>query len=151
MKFIRLATACSLVCLCVWAPTARAAEPQAEANKKIVLAFYEAALLRLDADAAVQYLASHYTQHNPLAPDGPAGVVGLIKFLKEQFPQRSASIKRVVAEGDLVVLHVHSKPTPEDRGTAIIDIFRVENGKIVEHWDVLQPVPEKAANTNTMF
>jgi len=50
-----------------------------------------------------------------------------------------------------VVLHVHSRPTPQDRGSAIIDIFRVENGKIIEHWDVIQPVPEKAANSNTMF
>ena len=75
----------------------------------------------------------------------------MTRILKEKFPNRSSEIKRVMAEGDLVVLHVHSKPSPEDRGSAIIDIFRVENGKIVEHWDVIQPIPEKAANTNTMF
>jgi predicted SnoaL-like aldol condensation-catalyzing enzyme len=128
-----------------------AADALAEANKKIVLAFYDAALVKRDVDAAVQYLGSKYIQHNPVAPDGVDGVKGLIKFLKEKFPNRTSDIKRVVAEGDLVVLHVHAKPTPEDRGTAIIDIFRVENGKIVEHWDVMQPVPEKAANNNTMF
>lgn len=56
-----------------------------------------------------------------------------------------------MADGDLVMLHVHAKPTPDERGTAIVDIFRLENGKIVEHWDVMQPVPETAKNNNTMF
>lgn len=60
-------------------------------------------------------------------------------------------IKRAVAEGNLVFLHVHSTMNPQDRGVAIIDIFRVENGKIVEHWDVRQSVPETSANQNTMF
>ena len=60
-------------------------------------------------------------------------------------------IKRLVAEGDLVVTHSHLVREPGDRGQAVVDIFRLENGKIVEHWDVLQDVPEQAANTNTMF
>ncbi len=76
---------------------------------------------------------------------------GLIKFLAEKYPNRSSDIKRVIADGVLIVLHLHAKPTLEDRGSAIVDIFRVENGKIVEHWDVIQPVPEKAANANSMF
>lgn len=77
--------------------------------------------------------------------------MGFIKFLKDKFPQRSVSIKRAIADGDLVMLHVHIKPSPEGRGSAIVDIFRVENGKIVEHWDVIQPAPETAKNSNTMF
>ncbi len=128
-----------------------AADAQGEANKKIVLAFYDAALVKMDVDAAMPYLGSKYIQHNPIAPDGVEGVKGLIKFLKERFPERTSSIKRVMADGDLVMLHVHAKSKPEDRGNAIIDIFRVENGKIVEHWDVMQSVLEKSANTNTMF
>ena len=128
-----------------------AADTLGEANKKIVLDFYDAALVKRDVNAAVSYLGDKYIQHNPLAPDGVEGVKGLIKFLKEKYPLRTSDIKRVIADGNLVVLHVHAKPVPEDRGTAIIDIFRLENGKIVEHWDVMQPVPEKAANTNTMF
>ena len=128
-----------------------AADALGEANKKIVLEFYTAGLQKLDVEAAVKLLGPKYIQHNPTAPDGVEGFRGFIKFLKEKFPNRSSEIKRVIAEGDLVVLHVHSKPSPEDRGSAIIDIFRVENGKIVEHWDVIQPIPEKAANTNTMF
>jgi predicted SnoaL-like aldol condensation-catalyzing enzyme len=128
-----------------------AADAQGETNKKIVLAFYEAALIKMDVDLAMSYLGTKYIQHNPTAPDGAGGVKGLIQFLKEKFPERTSSIKRVMADGDLVMLHVHAKSKPEDRGTAIVDIFRVENGKIVEHWDVMQPVPEKAANANTMF
>ena len=128
-----------------------AADALGESNKKIVLAFYDAALVKKDADAAVSYLGDRYVQHNPLAPDGPEGLRGLIKFLKERFPMRTSDIKRVLADGDLVILHVHAKANPEDRGNAIVDIFRLENGKIVEHWDVIQAVPEKAANNNTMF
>lgn len=66
-------------------------------------------------------------------------------------PGLRADIKRVIAEGDLVVVHVHMKMSDEDRGLAVIDIFRLEDGKIVEHWDAMQPVPEKSANDNTMF
>lgn len=68
-----------------------------------------------------------------------------------QFPGLSVDIKRVIAEGDLVVTHSLMKTSPEDRGTAAADVFRLEGGKIVEHWDVLQPVPERAANDNTML
>lgn len=130
---------------------AQTSEAQAETNKKIVMAFYDAALVQLDADKALIYMGSKYIQHNPIAPDGVEGLKGLIKFLKQKYPDRKSEVKRVVAQDDLVVLHVHSKNTPEERGNAIVDIFRLENGKIVEHWDVIQPVPEKSANANTMF
>ena len=69
----------------------------------------------------------------------------------ETFPELHLDIKRMIAEGDLVVTHSHLENYPDDRGTAVVDLFRVENGKIVEHWDVLQPIPEQAANDNTMF
>ena len=68
-----------------------------------------------------------------------------------QFPQRHSQIVRTIAEGDLVVLHVHLTKSPEDRGTSVVDIFRLDHGRIVEHWDVQQAVPEQAANSNTMF
>ncbi len=131
--------------------TAHSADALGEANKKIVLEFYEAALGKMDVEAAVKFFGPKYIQHNPSAPDGIEGFRGFIKFLKEKYPNRKSEIKRVMADGDLVILHIHSKSNPEDRGNAIIDIFRVENGKIVEHWDVIQPVPEKAAHGNTMF
>ena len=71
-------------------------------------------------------------------------------FVK-QFPQLKYDIKRMIAEGDLVVVHAQMVPAPGSRGSAVADIFRIEKGKIVEHWDIVQDVPEKAANTNTMF
>lgn len=140
-----------LAALALALPMACVAADNAAANKKLVLEFYETALNKRDADAALKYLGERYIQHNPMAPDGPAGVRGLIEMLKAKFPQGRNEVKRSIAEGNLVMIHVHAKGSPDDRGRAIIDIFRVENGKIVEHWDVIQPVPEQAANSNTMF
>jgi predicted SnoaL-like aldol condensation-catalyzing enzyme len=122
-----------------------------EANKKVVVDFYEKALNQKDYDAAAKYFGPRYIQHNPLVPNGPDGLKALVTLLKDKFPNAHSEIKRVIAEGDLVVLHVHAVREPGQRGRAIVDIFRVENGKIVEHWDVIQDVPEKAANDNTMF
>ena len=139
----------AVLALALAAPTARAADP--EANKKIVVDFYNLALNQKDFDAAAKYFGPRYIQHNPSAPDGIEGFKGLVTFLKEKFPNSHSEIKRVIAEGDLVVLHVHSVREPGQRGRAIVDMFRLENGKIVEHWDVIQDVPEKPANDNTMF
>ena len=122
-----------------------------EANKKIVIDFYDKALNQKDYDAAAKHFGPRYIQHNPGVPDGAEGLKRLVALLKERFPNSRSEIKRVIAEGDLVVLHVHSVREPGQRGRAIVDIFRLENGKIVEHWDVIQDVPETAANTNTMF
>ena len=75
-------------------------------------------------------------------------------IFKEDFvknPNSSAEIKRVVAEGDTVALHVHSRTNSQDKGVAIVDIFRIKDGKIVEHWDVIQETPSEATNDNTMF
>jgi len=120
-------------------------------NKRVVLEFYEKGLNQKDADAAIAYLGPRYIQHNPNAADGAEGFRKFIGFLKEKFPQSHSEIKRVFTDGDNVILHVHAVREPGTRGSAIIDIFRLENSKIVEHWDVNQPVPETAANSNTMF
>ena len=122
-----------------------------EANKKIVVDFYNKGLNDKDFDAAAKYFGPRYVQHNPGAANGPEGFKRLVGFLKEKFPNSHNEIKRVIAEGDLVVLHVHSVREPGQRGRAVVDIFKVENGKIVEHWDVVQDIPEKPANDNTMF
>jgi predicted SnoaL-like aldol condensation-catalyzing enzyme len=98
-----------------------------------------------------KYSGSHYTKHNPQAPDGFDAFIQFVEGFVEQFPQMSLDIKRAVAEGDLVVTHSLLKTSPEDRGTAVADIFRLEEGKVVEHWDVLQPVPESAAKDHPMF
>jgi predicted SnoaL-like aldol condensation-catalyzing enzyme len=138
----------AILALALAAP-ALAADP--EANKKAVVDFYNLALNQKDFDAASKYLGPRYIQHNPTAADGAEGLKRLVTFLKEKFPNSKSEIKRVIAEGDIVVLHVHSVREPGQRGRAIVDMFRLENGKIVEHWDVIQDIPEKPANDNTMF
>jgi predicted SnoaL-like aldol condensation-catalyzing enzyme len=124
---------------------------QQEANKKIVLAFYEAGINQKDFAKAAQYLGPRYTQHNPNAADGPEGFKHFVEFLRAKFPMAHSDIKQVFADGDYVILHVHAVRVPGTRGNAIVDIFKLENGKIVEHWDVVQPIPEHAANSNGMF
>lgn len=122
-----------------------------EANKKVVLDFYEKGLNQKDFDAAAKHFGPKYIQHNPTAPDGIEGFKAFIAFRKDKFPNAKSEIKRAFAEGDYVILHVHGVREPGERGVAIVDIFRLENGKIVEHWDVVQPIPEKPANSNGMF
>ncbi len=140
------------VALLVAVVTAHAADaPEQERNKKTVVEFYDKALNEKDFEAVSKYFGPRYTQHNPNAPDGPEGFKTFLQFLKEKFPRSRSEIKRVFADGDYVILHVHAVREPGTRGNAIVDIFKLENGKIVEHWDVVQPIPEKAANTNGMF
>ena len=115
-------------------PALAADARQPERDKKTVVDFYEKALNQKDFDA-----------------EGPEGLRAFLGFLKEKFPNSRSEIKRVFADGDYVILHVHAVREPGTRGNAIVDIFRLEDGKIVEHWDVVQPIPEKAANPNGMF
>jgi predicted SnoaL-like aldol condensation-catalyzing enzyme len=98
-----------------------------------------------------RYLGGKYIQHNPQAADGPEAFIQFVRGFAQQFPELSVEIKRAIAEGDFVVTHSLIKTGPDDRGMAAADFFRLEDGKIVEHWDVLQSVPETAANDNTMF
>ena len=124
----------------------------AENNKQTVIDYYNMAFNeRKPAEAAQKYGGDHYIQHNPQAPDGFEAFIQLVEGFVEQFPQLSLDIKRAIAEGDLVVTHSLLKTSPEDRGSALADIFRLEDGKVVEHWDVVQPVPESAANDHPMF
>jgi predicted SnoaL-like aldol condensation-catalyzing enzyme len=133
-------------------PAQAATAEQMERNKKNVIAFYDAAINQKDFEKAKVYFGAMYKQHNPAAADGPEGLKGFIEFLKAKFPNAKSEFKRVFADGDYVIVHVHAVREPGTRGLAIIDIFRCdENGKVVEHWDVAQPVPEKAANSNGMF
>jgi predicted SnoaL-like aldol condensation-catalyzing enzyme len=125
--------------------------PQEAANKKTVLDLYDKALNQHDFEAASKHLGPYYKQHNPMAEDGAEGLKKFIAWRKQKFPKAKSEIKRAFADGDYVILHVHSVREPGERGVAIVDIFRLENGKVVEHWDVIQPVPEKPANGNGMF
>jgi predicted SnoaL-like aldol condensation-catalyzing enzyme len=102
-------------------------------------------------EAFARYVGPTYTQHNPQVPDGIEGALAGIPGLLMAMPNLRYDFKRVLVDGDLVAVHSHRTNGPADRGVAVVDIFRVAKGKIVEHWDVLQPVPETAANGNTMF
>lgn len=121
-----------------------------EQNKAIVLDFYEKGLNQKDFAAVSHYLGK-YIQHNPNAEDGPEGFRKFIAFLKETYPQSHSRIRQVFVDGDYVILHVHAVREPGSRGSAIVDIFRLKDGKIEEHWDAVQPIPETAKNTNGMF
>ena len=133
------------------ATMAAGADDKAAKNKAIAIEFYNRALNQLDFEKAAELIGDRYVQHNPHAIDGPEGLKNHLAMLKKDFPKNHGDIKRAIAEGDLVALHIHSKRTPESRGNAVVDIFRIKNGKVVEHWDVVQAVPEKALNDNTMF
>ncbi|PAY08119.1 polyketide cyclase [Bradyrhizobium sp. UFLA03-84] len=154
MNFIlrpRIVAAALLLALASPAAMAATSEAQQEANRKAVLAFYDKGLNQKDADAALAYVGNRYVQHNPGAADGPEGFRKFIGFLREKFPNSHSEIKRSFVDGDYVILHVHAVREPGTRGNAIVDIFKLEDGKIVEHWDVVQPIPENPANNNTMF
>ncbi|PES74769.1 pyruvate kinase [Bacillus anthracis] len=122
-----------------------------EKNKKMVVDFYNEVFNKHNIDIIPKYVSEDYKQHNPFVADGRKA---FMDFFKEDFvknPNSSAEIKRVVADGDTVALHVHSRTNSQDMGVAIVDIFRIKDGKIVEHWDVIQEIPNEAANNNTMF
>jgi len=122
-----------------------------EANKKTVREFYEAGLNKKDFEAASKYFGPKYIQHNPGAPDGIEGFKTFVNFLRTKFPNSHSEIKKVFADGDYVILHVHAVREPATLGRAIVDIFRLEDGKIVEHGDVAQDIPEKMPHSNGMF
>ena len=126
-------------------------ESQLEANKKTVLEFYDLIINKKDYAAAQPYIGSYYRQHNPFVGEGPEGLAAFIAWLKTEYPEARSEAKRIFADGDYVILHVHSMRPPHPRGRAIIEIFRLEEGKIVEHWDTIQEIPETAANDNGMF
>jgi predicted SnoaL-like aldol condensation-catalyzing enzyme len=130
-----------------------------EAKKKVVLDFFRTAFEQKDPETALRlYVGDYYRQHNPGVPDGKEAFVEYVKNRSAKNPNRKMLIKRVIAEGDLVVVHSHNIFAPTDEGyasapfgVASINIFRLENGKVVEHWDVREPVPAEAVHKNTVF
>ena len=123
-----------------------------ERNKKAALEFYDFAINEKDYEAASKYIGADYIQHNPLVGEGKEGFKAFLAMLKKDFPQAHSEVKRVFADGNYVIIHVHSIRVPNTPGRAIFDCFRFDdNGKVVEHWDAIQDVPVKAANPNGMF
>jgi predicted SnoaL-like aldol condensation-catalyzing enzyme len=123
-----------------------------ERNTELVRDFYHLALnLKKPEEAAEKYLGPYYRQHNPGAADGAEAFIAFVHGFTGAFPALHFDFRRFIAEGDLVLVHSHLVRQPQDRGMAVMDIFRIENNRIVEHWDVLQEIPELPANSNTMF
>ncbi|KAA8995854.1 MULTISPECIES: ester cyclase [Pectobacteriaceae] len=124
---------------------------QEEQNRALVIEFYTAVLINHNVDLAYQYLSEDYIQHNPFIATGREALITTLRDYFASYPNAESHIIRTSTDGDLVYLHVFAKNDPQDTGNAVVDILRVDNGKIVEHWDVVQPVPQTSANQNGMF
>ncbi len=122
-----------------------------EKNRKIIEAFVEVFYRQKDVEKAFkEYVAEDYIQHNPNILDGREVAIAA---LKPKFSNLDAifDIKRIIVDGNMAMIHLHGRMNKTQLGGAVADIYRLENGKIVEHWDVLQPIPEKAVNPHPMF
>ena len=117
-----------------------------EANRRVVVTMYNLLMNEHKVDEALEYIDPNYIQHNVRAPDGKEFLRGAFKARFAENPKFRSDIKRTVADGDLVVVHTHERFNPDDPndlGNIVMDIYRVKNGLIVEHWDAYMPVPPK--------
>lgn len=117
-------------------------------DRAIVEALYSRVYNGKDLSAVPELIAADYIQHNPSIETGRDAFVAAFTGYFAAVPGLTVDIKRIIAADSLVVVHSHWRDSPAERGQAVIDIYRIENGKIAEHWDVVQPVPATAANDN---
>lgn len=122
-----------------------------EQNKELVMRFLNEFMIGQDIKVLDELLGPSYKQHNPGLGHGKAS---LIKFFQDFWaihPKPGYFLKRIIAENDLVAIHYQFKPDQEEEGYAIVDIFRIENDRLVEHWDVCQEMPADSLNDSPMF
>jgi predicted SnoaL-like aldol condensation-catalyzing enzyme len=122
-----------------------------QANLDKVLKVYREMLIPMDPSKVDQLLPPHYLQHSSLAEPGLEALKRFLVRVRRESPDAKQTIHRAFADGDHVIVHVHVQRWPGDPGLAVVDIFRCENGEIVEHWDVIQDVPANPVNPNSMF
>ena len=128
---------------------ARTAEEQR--NLELVLAMYRDVLIPFDSSQVDRYISPGYIQHSSLAPPGRQALKDFLDFIRGQSPDAQTHIKRSFVDGNHVICHTHVIRHKGDPGLAVVDIFRVEGGLVVEHWDVLMEVPAKPVNSLSMF
>lgn len=122
-----------------------------EKNKQNAISFYEMAYNGNPREAVEKYVGSVYIQHNPQVEDGSEGFIRYFEKMKQEYPDKSITFVRCIAEGELVALHTHQS-WPGNEQYITMDFFRFEeNGKICEHWDSIQQIPETSANQNKMY
>jgi predicted SnoaL-like aldol condensation-catalyzing enzyme len=125
--------------------------PAAPDNRRIIADFARLFYVERDVKTAFEaYVAPDYVQHNPGVPDGRDAAVALLQPMFSD-PKHSFEVRKIIVDGDLAAIHIFAKPDPAARGAAVADFYRLKDGKIVEHWDVIQPIPEKSANSHPMF
>jgi predicted SnoaL-like aldol condensation-catalyzing enzyme len=125
--------------------------PAEQANLDKVLAMYREVLIPMDAGKVDAHLPPGYVQHSSLAEPGLDALKSFLNRVRRESPAATQTLHRIFADGDHVITHVHVVRWPGDPGLAVVDIFRCENGQIVEHWDVIQEVPVRPVNPNSMF
>jgi len=122
-----------------------------ENNKKNAIAFYRTAYEGNPTEAIKKYVGDDYIQHNPAVANGTQGFIDYFEKMQREYPEKSIKFVRSIAEGDLVALHTH-QIWPGNDEYVTMDFFRFDdNGKICEHWDAIQQIPDKSANPNTMY
>lgn len=124
--------------------------PEEQATHDLVLEMYRKVLIAMDSSLVDKYIAPDYVQHSSLAPPGRDALKDFLDRVRVETPHATQRIGRSFVDGDHVIVHSLVKLNPEHRGFAVTDIFRVAHGMIVEHWDVLQDVPEHPVNPNPM-
>lgn len=122
-----------------------------QANHDLVLEMYHKVLIAMDSSAVDRYIAPQYVQHSSLAEPTVEALKGFLDRVRTESPDATQTIHRSFVDGDHVITHTHVVRWPDDPGLAVVDIFRVEGGLIVEHWDVIQDVPAQPVNPNSMF
>ena len=122
---------------------------QARRNKALIAKYYDLALNQRDFAAARAYMGPYYRQHSTYGADGPEGLARFVEWAEKELPGFHVDFVRMIADGDYVLMHNRGNNSPGAK--AVVDIFRIENGKVVEHWDVLQDVPATSKNSNSMF